>query len=113
MKIEGIWVVPYVERDEVGDPILDGNGDPVLSGTPWFWANCQIWPRQSAENAEAGPRVIDGQNVWIRGIPRDTDNTIRVIDPRDTVLLRQTEYQVDGVPGYFIGKGWKLVLRRV
>lgn len=103
MRREGIWVVPAGPTDEVGDPVLDEDGHPVLSGAPWYWAECDVWPRSSTEDADGGVRIISGFNVWMRGDPPEISAT-------DDVLVRSRTYEVDGVPGRYPSKGVRLVL---
>ena len=115
MVEEIIWIIPAAPRDAVGDPELDPDtGEPLPSGTPWSWSSCVVWPRHSTQDAEGGYRLINGQNVWIKGVPRDGEGAVQLPYPGDTVVIRQTEYQVeDNGVGYYPEKGIKLVTRRI
>jgi hypothetical protein len=90
---------------------VDWQGDPTGEDSEFDIPFCQIWPRSSTEDSAAGRVIIEGWNVYI---PPKSSNTIHATD---TVVVRDEEFVVVGVPGAYDlkgrDKGIIVVLKRV
>lgn len=89
----------------------DWQGDPTGPPAEFDLPNCQVWPRTSTEDSDGGRVIIDGWNLYV---PPRSANTIFATD---TVVVRDDEFNVEGVPGRYDlkgrDKGMIVVLKRV
>lgn len=96
---ESIVLVPPTTVDWQGDPTGAAGLQVTVEG-------CKVWPRTSSEDAARGSIVIDGLNVWI-------PSTQIEITAQHKVKARGETYNVEGVPGYYAGKGILVALEKV
>lgn len=102
MSIRKTIIVRWPNRtNDVGDPIPDTAEKPPREIT-----GCKIWPRQSTETEDRGTILIAGWNVFTPPWPEKIPATV-------TVELDGDQYEVDGEPGFYEGKGIWLVLKKV
>ena len=78
---------------------VDWQGDPTGPPQEFDITNCQLWPRSSTEDSARGRVIIDGWNLYI---PPRSPNTVYATD---TIVVRDQEYSVVGVPGAYDLKG--------
>lgn len=97
----------HVKRPGATDWQGDPTGPPAEFDIPF----CQLWPRSSTEDSAAGRVIIDGWNLYV---PPGSTNTVHATD---TVVVRDEEFNVVGVPGIYDlkgkDKGMIVVLERV
>lgn len=94
---EEVQIVTPAKTDQNGDPI----GTDGLPRTE----QAVVWPRTSTEDADRGVIIIAGLNMKLpAGDP---------ITALDVVTARGEDWDVDGVPGVYLGKAVLVVLKKV
>lgn len=95
-QLETIEYLPPRDTDEVGDPV-----GPVPESVPI--PGCKLWPRTSVES---------GTEVIVEGYGVKTPRTAPAMSAKGTVKARGQTWEIDGVPGFFPGKGYIVYLKR-
>lgn len=83
----------------------DRYGNQIGSATTRAITDCRVWPRTSGETSDGGNIPIGGFNIFA---PAGTE-----IRDDEIVTVRGKDYEVEGTPGEYLGRGLWVVTKRV